>query len=533
MAYEVGEQVSDAIAEWVNEGYARGPVEKKDLPEDAKVSGIMTKAKPNGSVRVILNLSSPIGKSVNEGIDNSQFPASMSSTTKWLRILHKAGKNCYIVKIDWRMAYKQIAVNPEDVNLQWFEWLGMYFCKLSLIFGAVSSVGIFDRLAKIVLEIVLQRSSFPASLVSQHLDDCCAAAPAGDTAIFRFDNEYTKVAGELNILLAPRDDPEKSFAPCKEGCVYGINYDTTQQTWWMSEERIARMQLQIRELLECSEIEQQKIWSISGKIIHVKDLITGGKLHFYHLLKANSVHTDKKSANRMVKVSRDLKREMWWWYIMVTMGSHRSKYPDPDECLPAWSLVGHTDAAGGTTLTLGNGCGAVLEEWWTYIPWSERINNGSRTDGGRIIGRKLSALELVGPLALLSGAPDKVRGKPVMVMVDNAGSVEIFRKGYSTSCELSSTLVRAMYEVSVVLECRVSVVKVTRCSTTGSEMAKALSKVEFMKFREIGLRHNFQLDLKPGLVTKALIDWVANPRLDWELGRKILEMGKCTEIHGL
>ena len=61
------------------ERYARGPVEKKDLPKDAKVSGIMTKAKPNGSVRVILNLSAPVGRSVNEGIDNSQFPATMSS----------------------------------------------------------------------------------------------------------------------------------------------------------------------------------------------------------------------------------------------------------------------------------------------------------------------------------------------------------------------------------------------------------------------------------------------------------------------
>ena len=84
----------------------------------------MTKAKPNGSVRVILNLSAPAGKSVNEGIDNAQFPATMSSTLKWLRILNKAGAGCYIMKIDWAAAYKQITVHPEDVNLQWFQWLG-------------------------------------------------------------------------------------------------------------------------------------------------------------------------------------------------------------------------------------------------------------------------------------------------------------------------------------------------------------------------------------------------------------------------
>ena len=85
-------------------------------------------------------------------------------------------------------------------------------------------------------------------MVSQHLDDCCAASPAGDLSLFRFDNEYKAVAKELNILLAPRDDPEKSFAPCKEGCVYGIYYDTEKQTWWISKTRNTRVQGQLREL---------------------------------------------------------------------------------------------------------------------------------------------------------------------------------------------------------------------------------------------------------------------------------------------
>ena len=106
----------------------------------------------------------------------------------------------------------------------------------------------------------------------------------------------------------------------------------------------------------------------------------------------------------------------------------------------------------------------VIEEWWTYIPWSDRINSNGMTESGKRLGRKLSALELVGPLALLCGAAEKIRGQAVKIMVDNAGSVAIFRKGYSTSCELSSTLVRAMYEVSVALECRVEILKVTRCS---------------------------------------------------------------------
>ena len=528
-----GEKVSDAIAEWIHEGYAHGPVNKSCVPKEAKISGIMTKTKPNGSVRVILNLSAPIGKSVNEGIDNAKFPATMSSTTRWLRVLAKAGVNSNMVKIDWSAAYKQIAVHCEDVNLQWFQWLDKYFCELSLIFGSVSSVGIFDRTAKVVLSIVIFRSKFPPSLTSQHLDDCCAAAPANDTSIYRFDNEYKSVAEELGITLASRDDPEKSFAPTKEGCVYGIYYNTVTQTWWVSEERIARIQHQIKELLDVTELEQQKVWSLAGRIIHLKDLIIGGRFHVGHLLKANSVYTDKEHSNEMVEINGWLKREMWWWFTMLVMCARRTQYPDPDRILPCWSLIGYTDAAGGTSLTIGSGCGAVLQDWWIYIPWSEFINRGGMTSSGRQVARKLSALELVAPLALLCGAPDKVRGKPLKIMVDNIGSVCIWRKGYSTSCELSSTLVRAIFQVSTALDCDIDIVKVTRCSDTGSEMADALSKAEFLRFRQIANDGNHHVSDHMGNVSQSLLSWINQPQDDWYLGDRILrDMSKYTPILG-
>ncbi len=79
-AYEFGPQVTDAVAEWVKKGYAYGPVTAAQLPATAKISGIMVRPKPNGSVRVILNLSAPKGRSVNDGIDKDEFPAKMSST---------------------------------------------------------------------------------------------------------------------------------------------------------------------------------------------------------------------------------------------------------------------------------------------------------------------------------------------------------------------------------------------------------------------------------------------------------------------
>ncbi len=64
----------------------------------------------------------------------------------------------------------------------------------------------------------------------QHLDDCCAAAPANSDTLHVFDNTFTAIAAEIGVKLAPRDDQEKSFGPNTKGLVLGIVYDTINWT---------------------------------------------------------------------------------------------------------------------------------------------------------------------------------------------------------------------------------------------------------------------------------------------------------------
>ena len=108
-------------------------------------------------------------------------------------------------------------------------------------------------------------------------------------------------------------------------------------------------------------------------------------------------------------------------------------------------------------------------------------------------------------------------------MVDNAGSLAIWRKGYSTSCALSSVLVRALYEVSCALNCRVDIAKVQRCSDNGSIMADALSKAEFLKFQEVATSTGIIMTERGFPVPEALLQWVNNPENNWQLGRQIID----------
>ena len=139
----------------------------------------------------------------------------------------------------------------------------------------------------------------------------------------------------------------------------------------------------------------------------------------------------------------------------------------------------------------------------------------------------------MGPLELVCGAPDRVRGQPVRILVDNSGSVAIWKKGYSTSCELSSVLVKTLHEVSAALECQVDIVKVTRCSDVGSQMADALSKAEFVKFLDLSRGTKETMTDCKAELPKALLDWVTQPHEDWNLARSILEeMSGYTKVLG-
>ena len=530
-AYGNGAQVTDAIADWLAKGFAYGPVPHEEVPRDAKFSGIMTRPKPNGSVRIILNLSSPIGSCVNEGINKEDFPTSMSSTTDWLRSLHKAGRRALFCKIDWSDAYKHIAVNSQDVDLQWFEWAGMCFKELCLIFGATSSAGIFDRMNKIVIHIVAFLAELDPDFICQVLDDCCAAAPEKSVAIFNFDKTFCEVAKDLGIKLAPRDDPEKSFAPSHQGVVLGIHYNTITWTWSLPYEKLCRLLHSIREVYIADTFRQDGIWSLVGKILNVKPLVPSGRFNINHIVKANSVSTERAYS---VPITALLKRQLFFWFSMLQVCNGRGSLPNPDLALPPWAVDVYTDSAGGSTLSVGHGAGAVTTEWWAYIPWSKSINLGKTCSNGRSLARVMSALELVGPLLALASGYSWCRNMPVRIHVDNAGSVFIWKKGYSTRCDLSTTLVKAIAFVAAGIGCRVDLVKITRCSTPLADMADALSKGAFSRFWAITRSTpHVKMNLEPAWVPPALLKWISAPCYDEDLGHKILQqMAGKTEVLG-
>ena len=110
-------------------------------------------------------------------------------------------------------------------------------------------------------------------------------------------------------------------------------------------------------------------------------------------------------------------------------------------------------------------------------------------------------------------------GKQLQVFVDNAGSVIMYRKGWSTVCDLCNTLLLAIHQLATALVCEVFITDIGRCSNRESIAADALSKCHMVRF----LENMPEADMEPKEVPAALLKWIENPVPDRKLGKKMIE----------
>ena len=533
-AYTFGDRVCDTLAKMIKDGIMVGPLDEEEIPwEGITISPIMVRLKPNGTARLIINLSHPNldegPTGINSGIDAKEFPATMSSTAKFVESLFKVGRNALICKSDWNQAYKHQFVREEDLKLQFVKFLGKFFCELALVFGAGSSPGIYDDLAKVVLAIAVSMSRIRWDLISQHLDDVVAVGHKDSVSIWEFDKAYREVAKQTGVSLADRSDPDKSFAPTTKGQVLGIDYDTESWTWSFRQDKLIRIMHMLKEALDADEITIRHMKSLVGKIIYIRFLVPGGKFKMGYLVKAASWGGNSKDTSTLIQLSKECKEHLYWWFIMLPIYGTSSEIVRPELPLSPLAIPAYTDAAGGSW-KVGHGLGGVIPpKEWFYIPWPRWLNEGKPNSDGVKFDRKLCVLEMLGPLVILTIRPNMVRNKDMEVFVDNSGAVNIYAKGYSSTCVYSYTVAMAINEVAKGLNCNIQLTKVARCSDDFTVVADAISKADFGTMNR----------LMPGLndapcwVPRTLLSWINDPREDTGLGRRILaEMAQYTMILG-
>ena len=148
-AYEYPEVVAQYLAEECRLGRVAGPISvPSSLQLQVSSFGVIPKRGQPNKWRLILDLSGPEGRSVNDGIDRATCSLSYVTVDDIAAAVIQFGRGARIAKSDIAHAYRQVPVHPHDRLLLGMVWRGRYFVDCTLPFGLRSAPLIFSAVAE-------------------------------------------------------------------------------------------------------------------------------------------------------------------------------------------------------------------------------------------------------------------------------------------------------------------------------------------------------------------------------------------------
>ena len=117
------QQLIKYIKKDLNKGVVMGPYRKIPFKDKIGISPLSTRPKKNSKdQRVILNLSFPIGNSVNDGIPKDSYlgmaaELTFPKTDEFAFRIFTLGPGCPMFKVDLSRYFRQIPLDPGDYSL--------------------------------------------------------------------------------------------------------------------------------------------------------------------------------------------------------------------------------------------------------------------------------------------------------------------------------------------------------------------------------------------------------------------------------
>ena len=128
--------IDDYLHPELAKGRVAGPFSSPPLPQlHISRFGVIPKKHQPGKWRLILDLSSPDGHSVNDGIRKDPFTVQYMKVDDIIAGIMSLGRGTLLAKSDVESAYRIIPVHPDDRYLLGMQWQGNYFVDMALPFG--------------------------------------------------------------------------------------------------------------------------------------------------------------------------------------------------------------------------------------------------------------------------------------------------------------------------------------------------------------------------------------------------------------
>ena len=229
-------QFPDAIQEYLQKecslGAMLGPLDQVDS-EHFHCSPILTRPKDKNKRRVILNLSHPYGKSVNDHVaknhfDGHEFTLRFPTIDDIVQTILSVENDPVLYKIDVARAFRNLKVDPVDALKLGIQWDGMYFLDQSVAFGWTHGSAAFQMVSDVVTFIMQKHGA----KVFAYIDDYIGISEACD-ARRHFDDLHA-----LLLRLGLPINQQKLSPPSKTLICLGVQIDIPKASLSIDHEKL-------------------------------------------------------------------------------------------------------------------------------------------------------------------------------------------------------------------------------------------------------------------------------------------------------
>ena len=308
-----------------------GPFPEDPFQPWTKVSPLMTRDKKEGSgKRVILDLSFPPGRSVNDGIIKNFFQGddffyTLPTPLDLADHILKAGRGAYLWKADLQRAYRQLRIDPLDYPLLAIRHNNMTYIDVCPSFGCRCSGGFQQRVSNAVVYLMSQKHHTSVAYV----DDFAGVAPSFQEALQSF-SDFEQLTEDLGLKLAA----EKTTFPTTSLEFLGLWFDTQKLTITIPEARLEEVTTEAERWTNRSKASKQEVQSLAGKLNFIAMCVRPARKFMGRILAALRT----ADQNDTVEVSEDFKKDLIW-FVRYAKACNRRLMLEPKERHEALNIV--------------------------------------------------------------------------------------------------------------------------------------------------------------------------------------------------
>ena len=341
--------VESTISMELTQGRLVGP-----LPQPAgshvQVSPVGLVPKPHSEkFRMIVDLSSPKGLSVNDGIDENLCSLQYASVDNAVDGIRQLGRGAQLVKMDLQNAYRLIPVHPYDQHLLAIRWNDQVYIDRNLPFGLRSAPKLFTAFADVVAWAI---HCCGVRYILHYLDDfLIMGAPNSSEATIA----ASKAMEFFSATGIPVAD-HKTEGPATSLTFLGVLIDTDRFQLRLPEDKLLRLRELVMSWQSKKSCTRKELESFVGHLAHAAVVIRPGRIFLRSLY---ALLAGVAKSHFYIRLNIAVRADLQWWYHFLQCWNGSSFFP-----LPVPSAHVYSDASGSF------GCGAFdPSHGWFQLQW--------------------------------------------------------------------------------------------------------------------------------------------------------------------